>query len=95
MCERNNSGWCFWPYKKMDATSNMVSIVKPAMFDSVIAYADTTRFTIAQMRNKPAAAVIRQALADYLDNCQFDKCVINDGYIKALGVDEALIPKTR
>ncbi len=92
MCERNNIGWCFWPYKKMDSHSNMVNIAKPALFDSVIAYADTSRSTFAEMRNRPSATVIKKALADYLDNCLFDRCSINRGYLRALGVDEALIP---
>jgi endoglucanase len=92
MCERNDIGWCFWPYKKMGSHSNMVNIVKPALFDSVIAYADTSRMTFQEIRRRPSAAVIKQALDDYLENCVFDKCLLNTGYIRALGVDEKLIP---
>ena len=92
MCERNNIGWCFWPYKKMGSRSNMVNITTPAHFDSVIAYADTVRMTFPQMRNRPDAAVVKQALADYLENCVLDKCTVNAGYLRALGIDETLIP---
>jgi aryl-phospho-beta-D-glucosidase BglC (GH1 family) len=93
MCERNNIGWCFWPYKKMGSRSNMVNIIKPALFDSVIAYADTSRMTFTEMRKRPASAVIKAALTEYLDNCVLDRCTINSGYIKALGVDASLIPR--
>jgi endoglucanase len=95
MCERNNIGWCFWPYKKMGSHSNMVDIVRPALFDSVIAYADTSRMTFPQMRKRPAADVIRAALSEYLENCVFDKCIINRGYIRALGVNDALLPEKK
>lgn len=93
MCERNNIGWCFWPFKKMGSHSNMMDIVKPVLFDSVIAYVDLPRTTFAEMRNRPKSTVIRQALLEYLDNCTFDRCRTNPGYLRALGVDEALIPK--
>lgn len=95
MCERNNIGWCFWPYKKMDSKSCMASVPKPAMFDSVIAYADTSRMTFPEMRRRPSAAVVKSALADYLKNCAFERCTINAGYIRALGVEESRIRTER
>ncbi|HLP16738.1 MAG TPA: glycoside hydrolase family 5 protein [Bacteroidota bacterium] len=91
MCERNNIGWCFWPYKKMDSHSCMVSVPKPAMFDSLIAFADTSRMTFVEMRRRPSAFVVRQALNEYLQNCVLDRCTVNPGFLRALGVDEALI----
>jgi endoglucanase len=92
MCERNNIGWCFWPYKKMGSRSNMVSVPMPAQFDSLIAFADTSRMTFLEMRRRPGASLIKKVLDEYLHNCLFENCKINRGYIKALGVDEARIP---
>jgi len=37
LLEQNNIGWCFWPYKKMDATSCVVSISRPAEWDAIVA----------------------------------------------------------
>jgi len=35
--EDNHVGWCYWPYKKMDATSSPVTFDRPAGWDKVIA----------------------------------------------------------
>ncbi|MFZ4620079.1 MAG: glycoside hydrolase family 5 protein [Bacteroidota bacterium] len=85
--ERNNFGWCFWPYKKMDAASNMVAVKRTAEWDSVIAFANKPRTTYKDIRDaKPARAVIEKAFADYLENCKFANCTVNPGYMKALGL---------
>jgi endoglucanase len=92
MCERNNIGWCFWPYKKMGSHACMVTVPTPAQYDSIVAFADTSRMTFPEMRRRPSAGLVKQVLGEYLQNCTLDRCVINTGYIKALGVDDALIP---
>lgn len=85
--EKNNFGWCFWPYKKMDAASNMVSIKRTAEWDSIITYAKGNRVSYEQIRKaRPAKSVIEKAFADYLENCKFSNCIINKGYIRALGL---------
>ncbi|MFA6457600.1 MAG: cellulase family glycosylhydrolase [Bacteroidota bacterium] len=85
--ERNNFGWCFWPYKKMDAPSNMVSIQRTAEWDSIITFVNKPRTTYKEIRDaRPADSVIKKAFADYLENCQFTNCTINAGYMKALGL---------
>ena len=84
--ERNNFGWCFWPYKKMDATTCMASVKRTAEFDSVISYANKPRLSYKDIREaRPAREIIRKALNDYLDNCRFENCTINEGYLRALG----------
>jgi endoglucanase len=85
--EKNNFGWCFWPYKKMDAQSNMVSIKKTAEWDSIITYVNKPRTSYKEFRDaKPAPEVVNKAFADYLENCKFANCIVNDGYMKALGL---------
>jgi aryl-phospho-beta-D-glucosidase BglC (GH1 family) len=85
--EKNNFGWCFWPYKKMDAARNMVSIKRTAKWDSVITYANKPRITYKDIRDaKPSRDVIQKAFADYLENCKFGRCTVNDGYMNALGL---------
>ena len=37
--ESESVGWCFWPYKKMDQTSSVVTFAKPAHWDQIVAYA--------------------------------------------------------
>src|SRR5678816_4016043 len=36
LLEQNDIGWCFWPYKKIEATSCVVSINSPADWASII-----------------------------------------------------------
>jgi endoglucanase len=87
LLESNNIGWCFWPYKKLDATSCVVSINRPADWDTIVAFANHPRTTFEEVRkNRPATEKIRKALRDYLDGIRFRNCRINDGYLNALGV---------
>ena len=85
--ERNDIGWCFWPYKKMDATTCIASVKRTAEFDSVIAYANKPRLSYENIRKaRPAREIVRKALNDYLENCRFENCTINEGYLRALGM---------
>jgi aryl-phospho-beta-D-glucosidase BglC (GH1 family) len=87
LLERNQIGWCFWPYKKLDAASCVVSVNKPADWDAVVAFADHPRTTFEDVRkNRPPRDKVERALAAYLEGIKFDNCKINEGYLKALGL---------
>ena len=88
LLERNNVGWCFWPYKKLDATSCIVSINSPAEWNSIIVFADGPRTSFEEVRkNRPSKEKIQRALSDYLERIRFANCRINQGYLKALGLE--------
>ena len=54
LLERNDIGWCFWPYKKVDATSCIASIDRPTDWDAIVAFADHPRSTFEEVRkNRP------------------------------------------
>jgi aryl-phospho-beta-D-glucosidase BglC (GH1 family) len=87
LLERNRIGWCFWPYKKLDATSCIVSIKRPADWDAVAAFADHPRTTFEEVRkNRPPKEKVERALAEYLEQVKFKNCKVNEGYLKALGL---------
>ena len=87
LLESNNIGWCFWPYKKLDATSCLISINRPADWDAIIAFADHPRTTFEEVRkNRPPREKVRKALRDYLEAIRFTNCRINEGYLGALGM---------
>lgn len=87
LLERNRIGWCFWPYKKLDSTSCIASIKKPAEWDSIISFADHPRTTFEEVRNnRPPKEKIERALAGYLEQIRFRNCEINRSYLKALGL---------
>lgn len=88
MLDSNQIGWHFWPYKKMDNQRCMVRFTEPGNYSMIAAYADTSRSSFKDIRdNRPADIVaVKKALADFLINCRFENCHVNDGYIKALGL---------
>jgi len=87
LLERNGIGWCFWPYKKLDSTSCIASINKPAAWDAIVAFADHPRKSFEEVRNnRPPKEKIDQALMDFLEQIKFKNCEINEGYLRAIGL---------
>src|SRR5450755_507035 len=89
MLEKNDVGWTFWPYKKMDATSSPVSFSRPMHWDEIVAYAALPGGMGAaedKMKKRPPADRSRAALADLLNKIKFDSCRVNPGYLEALGM---------
>jgi len=90
LLERNRIGWCFWPYKKLDATSCVASINPPADWAAIVAFANGPRTTFEELRkNRPPKEKVQKALSDYLERIKFANCRINTGYLKALGLKAA------
>jgi len=87
LLDANSVGWCFWPYKRMEATSCVVSINSPAEWDTIVGFAEGPRITFEDVRkNRPAREKAQKALNDYLERIKFANCRINQGYLKALGL---------
>ncbi|QIK53840.1 glycoside hydrolase family 5 protein [Dysgonomonas sp. HDW5B] len=87
LMERNNIGWHYWPYKKMDSERGMVSIKAPENWNLIVDYTSQDRSNFAKIRAvRPDQAVIRKAMTDLLENMKFANCTINKGYILALGM---------
>lgn len=87
LLEQKGVGWCFWTYKRLDASACVASIKKPADWDAIIAFADHPRTSFADIRtNRPSKETIQQALSDYLEQIKFRNCKINRAYLTALGL---------
>jgi endoglucanase len=85
--EKNDIGWAFWPYKKMQATTSVVSFAAPEGWDSIVQFAKLPRATSEEaprLKVRPEQAVIDRALAGILNNIQLRECTQNKGYIHAL-----------
>lgn len=79
-------GWTFWTYKRLDTTRSFVGIPRPADWQTLVDFTAADRSTYAAIReNRPDMAVVRRALEEYLENCRFENCVRNPGYVSALG----------
>jgi aryl-phospho-beta-D-glucosidase BglC (GH1 family) len=87
LLEMKNIGWCFWPYKKLDSTSCIVSSKVPVNWATIVDFADGPRTTFEDVRkHRPPKEKIQEGLNDYLERIKFANCRINTGYLKALGL---------
>jgi hypothetical protein len=89
LLEKNNISWAFWPYKKMDSPRGVVSFARPPYWDEVVAFAkmkESVGSADKRLAKRPSQEHINAAFAGLLENIQFGKCRVNDGYLKALGL---------
>ncbi len=89
LLEKNNIGWAFWPYKKMDQTSCPVTFDRPPYWNEIVAYAkmphgmgNTEKLVAA----RPSLEHSRAALDGLLKNIRYENTRVNPGYFKALGL---------
>lgn len=88
LLEKNNIGWHYWPYKKMESTSCVVSFPKPVTWDSLVAYTKAVRVShedIRKARPKNMQA-IQQALSDFIAFMQNQYYSKNPAYITGIGL---------
>ena len=87
--EKNEIGWTFWPYKKMEATSSVTTFAKPVYWDEIVAYAKL-RFTSGELEKslaaRPPQEHITKAFQNLLQKIELDNCRSNPGYTRALGL---------
>ncbi|HEY6953655.1 MAG TPA: cellulase family glycosylhydrolase [Flavisolibacter sp.] len=88
--EHAGIGWHYWPYKKMDDSRCIVQFKRPAGYDTIVHYAESSRKSFADIRkNRPQnMELVREALSEYLKQCLFGNCFPNKGYVKALGFSD-------
>ncbi len=82
--ERNNIGYTFWPYKKLDS-SCMMGITRPAGWDSVVTFAESDRSSYAKIRgNRPDTALTRRAMRQFIENSRVQNCTPQKDYIRSI-----------
>ncbi|MFA6083721.1 glycoside hydrolase family 5 protein [Mucilaginibacter sp.] len=88
VCEKNNIGWHYWPYKKLDNTKGFMSFNVPANYDKIIEYTEKPRASFEEIRKAAPAdrEQIKQALYGFLENSKFVNCTPNKGYMEALSL---------
>jgi len=90
--EENHVGWCFWPYKKMDAPSNEVTFDRPVHWDAVIALSKMqggTGNAEKRIAARPSPEDAQAAFDDLLEKVKFANEKVNAGYVRALGLKES------
>ncbi|MFP5235872.1 MAG: glycoside hydrolase family 5 protein [Acidobacteriota bacterium] len=90
--EANHVGWCFWPYKKMDATSSVVTFDRPAHWDEVVKLAAMkpgTGDAEKRIAARPSPEAAQAIFNDLLQKVRFADERENAGYVQALGLRAA------
>ena len=93
--EKNNIGWAFWPYKKMEKASAVVSIVAPADWGRIVEFAKLPRGTghaEERLKARPEQKTIARVFAALLESVRLQNCRVNEGYLRALGMKPARAP---
>jgi hypothetical protein len=93
--EKNNVGWAFWPYKKMEKSSAVVSILPPADWGKIVEFAKLpsgTGHAEERLKARPDQETITRVFAGLLENVRLQKCHVNEGYLKALGLKSDVAP---
>jgi len=85
--ERNNIGWCFWPYKKMDSPRCLVTFDRPHNWALLSRFSGQSRQSFASLRaHRPSVDSVKKALDEFVTLSQFKNCRLNEGYADALGI---------
>lgn len=88
LLERYNVGWCFWPYKKLDAKSCIVSVRTTREYDSITTFADGDRSLFEKIRKaRPETFEAAKILSELIEEVRLQNCDVNAGYIKALDLE--------
>jgi endoglucanase len=84
---KNNIGYHYWPYKKMGRPSSVVTIPTPENWDSIMVFAEKPRLNYKEIREaRPDQELVKKAMLDLVENCKFQYCTKNEGYIRAMGM---------
>jgi hypothetical protein len=87
--EKNDIGWAFWPYKKMGKPSSVVTVITPAGWEKIVEFARLPRGTAnveERLKARPEQETVTRAFAEFVENLRTEKCRVNEGYLKALGL---------
>jgi len=94
--EADRVHWTFWPYKKMENRAGFVSVAPPAGWKAIVEYAKKKGGVGAIEKNagtRPSPEESRRAFRELLENVDVRKVTVNRGYVEALGLRAAELPR--
>lgn len=87
LMERNNIGWTYWPYKKMGRPSSVVNIPEPENWEKIVEFTEAPRNNFNEIRAaRPDQELVKRAMLLLVENCKFSNCIVNEGYVKSMGL---------
>ncbi len=88
LLEKEDIGWSFWPYKKMDSTRGVVSFAPPEGWDQIVSFANReARGYKALQEARPPLDLAARAFDGLLKNILLENGTVNRDYIRALGLN--------
>lgn len=83
---KENIGYTFWPYKKLE-DSCMMGINKPENWSTIVDYVEGGFHTYGDIReHRPDFEVTKAILDEYLENCLFENCIPQKDYIESMNL---------
>ena len=79
----------------MEKSSAVVSIIPPADWGKIVEFARLPRGTShveERLKARPEQQAITRAFAELLESVRPQKCRVNEGYLKALGMKSDIRP---
>ena len=87
LMNRNNIGWTYWPYKKMNSPRGVTSIKQPENWDKIIEYTEAPRNGFDEIRKaRPDQEMVKKAMLQLVENSKYSNCKVNVEYVKAIGM---------
>ena len=91
LLDKNEIGWAFWPYKKMNNTRGIMNFDEPDDYTLIKDYAVSDRSSYRKMReNRPDIEKVQKTLNAFLINSLYENCYPNTGYIEGLNFDSSI-----
>ena len=64
-----------------------VGITPPENWANIVYFSEAPRATYKEIREaRPAQAMSRKAMMDFIEACKLKNCVVQEGYIRSLGM---------
>ena len=79
----------------MEKSSAVLSIIPPADWGKIVEFAKLppgTAHAEERLKVRPEQETIGRAFADLLESVRAQKCRVNEGYLKALGMKSDIAP---
>ena len=77
LVEKNHIGWAWWPYKKVNSDSCVLTVKRPDDFKKLVDYWN-------KGGERPSAEVARKALFELVENLKAGNCRYNTNVVRAL-----------
>ena len=77
LVEKNHIGWAWWPYKKVNSGSCVLTVKRPDDFKTLVDYWN-------KGGERPSAEVAHKALFELVENLKAANCRYNTNVVEAL-----------